>query len=61
MKYICVICCFPMKDKLPYTDSSVNKGMCPSCEKIQDVFLERRIQEAKDNKENRRKGDKRNV
>ena len=58
MKFICVICGFPMKDKLPYTDSSVNKGMCPSCEKIQDVFLERRLQEIKDCKEKRRKEDK---
>jgi len=58
MKFICVICGCAMKDKLPYSDTSVNKGMCPSCEKIQDVFLERRLQEIKDSKERRRKTDK---
>ena len=58
MKFICVICGCQMKDKLPYSDSKTYQGMCPQCEKIQDVFLDRRIQEQKECKEKRRKNDK---
>ena len=58
MKVKCAICGCKMKDKLPYSDSSEVLDLCKICVEIQDGFLERRVQEIKDCKEKRRKGDK---
>ncbi len=58
MKVKCALCGCQMKDKLPYSDPSELLGLCRDCEKIQDIFLERRVQEIKDKNLGRRKSDK---
>jgi hypothetical protein len=57
MDCICSIC-GRKKYKPPFSDKREVIDMCPDCTGIQDTFLERRLGEAKDTKERRRKEDK---
>ena len=60
MNCTCSIC-GRKKYKPPFEDKRDVIDMCPDCTGIQDTFIERRIQEIKNCKEKRRKGDKPNV
>ena len=53
----CAIC-GRRKYKPPFTDTSEKLDLCPMCEKLQDVFIEKRLGQKKDTGERRRKEDK---
>lgn len=55
--HICVIC-GRVKYFPPFEEKLEVRDLCRQCDKIQDLFLEKRIKEVKDSGERRRKEDK---